>query len=70
MSKYTLRKSINRAFTSSLVDNFIARQQEEKKIIEYTLAQEEALNNKDFEKAESIEKKISGLLTDKIQSLW
>lgn len=65
MSRYTLRRGINRAFTSSLVDSFIIKQKEEK-VAEYALSQEEALNKGDFEKAEDIEKKISELLTDKI----
>jgi hypothetical protein len=66
MSKYTLRKSINRAFTSSLIDNYIIRQQEEKLAI-YANAQSVALEEGDIEEVEKIEKKISALLTDKIE---
>lgn len=66
MGKYTLRKSINRAFTSSLIDNYIIRQQEEKLAI-YAKAQAVALEEGDIEEVEKIEKKISELLTDKIE---
>lgn len=65
MSKYTLKKSINRAFSHKLIDGFIIRQQEEK-LEEYYKAQAVALDNKDFKEAERVEQKISELLTEKI----
>jgi hypothetical protein len=61
-----MRKSINRAFTSQLVNNFIIRQQEEQLEI-YARAQAVALEEGDHEEAEKIEAKISKLLTSKIQ---
>lgn len=66
MSKYTMRRSINRAFSSQLVDNFILRQQEEQLEI-YAKAQAVALEEDDHEEAERIEKKIAKLITSKIK---
>lgn len=65
MSKYTLRKSINRAFTNKLVDNYLIRQQEGK-LEEYAKAQVVALEEGDLDEVEKIEGKISELLTEKI----
>ena len=65
MSKFTMRRSINRAFSNQLVSNYIIRQQEEKLEI-YAKAQAVALEEGDIEEVEKIEKKIAELLTDKI----
>ncbi len=71
MSKYTLRKSIDKAFTNKLVNNFIISQQEGR-LETYLKAQRVAEEEGDIEEFEKIEKKISevllslGQITDKI----
>lgn len=65
MSKYTMRKSINRAFSQQLVSNYIIRIQAEQ-LERYTVAQSIALEEGDLEEVEILEKKISELITEKI----